>query len=108
MLDLMGLPCQAEVEKRLFNHLKARNRPVEAKIMYDDLAADFGLSLTQKRAGRRNDPCWHWLVRQAKRRLVDAGFMIKSGPRNQWVLNAAGRDATEWPPRPTVPDLWQL
>jgi hypothetical protein len=45
MLDAVGLPSQLDVERRLFDHLKAANRPLEAQMFYDALADD--LKLTQ-------------------------------------------------------------
>jgi hypothetical protein len=105
LLERVGLPAQLDVEKRLFALLKATTRAMDAKTAYDRLAEEFQLSHQQRHAGRQNDPDWHWLVRRAKQRLVDAGLMDKSGVRDCWILSALGRNTREWPPRTTLADL---
>lgn len=106
-LEFVSLPSQTEVETKLFHHLKSFTRPVEAATFYDLLAEDFNLSLAQRGVGPRNDPCWHYLVRQAKRRLVDEGLVRKplDGRPGPWILTSTGRNTPHWPTATTLADL---
>jgi hypothetical protein len=104
LLDSVGLPPQSEVETKLFRHLKSSTRAVEPKLMYARLAEDFKLTAEQRHAGRSNDPDWHWLVRQARRRLVDAGLVNKS-QHGLWSLTETGRNTREWPIDTSLADL---
>ncbi len=105
----LNLPPQSEVQDELLRQLKARSRPIEPRHLYEPIADHFNLSLQQRRAGPPNDPDWHWLVRQARRRLVDEGLIDKSRP-GFWSLTDTGRKRAEWieagKPPPQIPNLW--
>jgi hypothetical protein len=93
---LLNLPSQSAVEQRLLHHLNARSRPIEPRHLYGPLADDFKLTAEQRTASRsKGDPDWHYLVRQARRRLVDLGLL--DGSRSGlWSLTSLGRQNAEW------------
>ena len=73
--------------------MNALSRPVEPRHFYGLIADDFNLTAEQRRAARPNDdPDWHYLVRQARRRLVELGF-IDDSRKYVWSLTHAGRVA---------------
>jgi hypothetical protein len=103
----VNLPSQSAVERRLLHHLNARSRPVEPRHLYGPIADDFNLTAEQRNASRANgDPDWHYLVRQARRRLVDEG-LIDDSHKGFWSLSAKGRSNAEWIVQgKPIPDLW--
>jgi hypothetical protein len=86
------LPPQPDVEDRLLHFLSMYNRFVEPKELYNDLANDLKLGQEQRLARRSSsgELAWNNLVRYAKRRLVDAGFIDHNSPRGLWRLTLAG------------------
>jgi hypothetical protein len=75
--------------------------------LYGPIADDFNLAAEQRTALRwKGDPDWHYLVRQARRRLVDEGLLDDSRA-GYWSLTATGREKTEWIAKgKPIPDLW--
>ena len=105
----LNLPPQSEVQDELLRQLNARSRPAAPKDLYEPIADHFNLSTLQRSAGAPNDPYWHYLVRQARRRLVDEGLIDKS-QHNLWSLTATGRKRAEWveagEPQTISENLW--
>lgn len=89
-----GLPHQAEVENALLDLLGHSTRPVTPTEAYRALALKFGLTVEQQNRLLDSEPRPEWenLVRFARRRLVDQGFLDKS-LRGRWQLTELGRVA---------------
>lgn len=87
----LSLPSQADVETRLLGLLLGRSSPIETVHAYNELADLFGLSQSQRHAGRPNTrgSAWEYLVRQAKRRLKDEGW-LHDPERGLWSLTQEG------------------
>lgn len=87
------LPPQADVEWALLRLLGARGKPITAQEAYDALAEHFELGWVATHLRRPNasrDVVWPNVVRFARRRLVDEGWMLRN-PRNQWQLSVRGK-----------------
>lgn len=105
----LNLPPQSKVEDELLLQLNARSRAVEPRHLYEPIADHFNLTLEQRTKSRSgSDPDWHYLVRQARRRLVENGWMADSAD-GFWSLTDDGRKREEWvaagKPQKT-PNLW--
>lgn len=95
--DKLKLPSKGEVEKRLWENLNLRSKPIEPKVIYDELAEYFDLSPKQRLAGPRNDPAWNYRVRQAVRTLVEKGWVEKARADRLWILTEKGRKRKSGP-----------
>jgi len=98
---------QAQVEDELLKFLAAQPRPIEPDKVYGPLADRCGLSSVHRAVPRRNrsEPAWNNLVQQARRRLVDLGFIEKLPPKGLWSLTAAGRKRAQHLERGTVKSI---
>ncbi|HTT82738.1 MAG TPA: winged helix-turn-helix domain-containing protein [Rhizomicrobium sp.] len=108
-LHTVDLPSQSIVEDALLCALNMHTRPVDPPVMYDLLAERFNLTAQQRHAllQRTKENAWHNLVRQARRRLKDLGYIDRSISR-QWLLSEAGRAKArerEWQKSRTADDL---
>jgi len=85
------LPHQAEVEGKLLRLLLGTSHPIATLAAYTELAEYMKLTLEQTRAIYPNTgrSAWEYLVRQAKRRLKDEGWLYcpKVG---LWALTKVG------------------
>jgi hypothetical protein len=93
----VNLPLQADVERELLLLLRLQRRPMMAKRAYTELAELMQVtreqrSVTDKTLGGREYD-WPWLVRQARRKLVDKGDIVprNRAERGEWALTETGR-----------------
>ena len=84
-------PPQKVVEEKFLQLLYSRLGPIQMTVIYGVLADQFGLTRYERR-GVRGDPkgsAWEYLVRLARKALVDRGWVYC--PRTgQWALSEAG------------------
>ena len=87
----LELPPQAKVEDEMLYLLSGRSKGTEAVRVYSELGNAFGLSQSQQHASRPNTSgsAWEYLVRQAKRRLLDERWLV-CPEHGVWMLTAAG------------------
>ena len=66
---------------------------MKPKELYGALADDLQITQEQRMARRPSsgELAWNNLVRYAKRRLIDEGFVDGKAPRGLWKLTEAGR-----------------
>ena len=88
----LGMPHQAEVEAALLALLAERHRPISASEAYLALGRKFDLTSELRNRLLTTAPRSEWenIVRQAKRRLVDNGLVVKS-KEDRWQLTALGK-----------------
>jgi len=91
-LHSVDLPRQSIVEDQLLCALNLYSRPVDPPVIYDLLAQLLKLTTQQRHAllPITKENAWHNRVRQARRRLVDLGYIDRSITR-QWTLTEAGQ-----------------
>jgi len=87
------LPPQDVVEDRFLLMLQDCPRPMPMAMIYAALANRFGLARHERR-GAKGDPMgsrWEYLVRQARKTLLDKGWAVSPQP-GLWALTDAGRE----------------
>src|SRR4051812_2876818 len=90
------LPPQDVVEDRFLLLLQSYGRPVPMAILYNALANRFDLTRYDRR-GVRGDPkgsAWEYLVRQARKNLVNKGWVL-SLEAGLWTLSDAGLEEVQ-------------
>jgi hypothetical protein len=90
--DTVELPSQSIVEDELLCALNLYSRPVDPPAMYALLAERCKMTTLQLSAllPETKENAWKNRVRQARRRLVDLGYLDGS-QRGAWLLTEAGR-----------------
>jgi hypothetical protein len=84
-------PMQSDVEEKFLHVLYTRNELVQMTVIYQTLADQFQLNRYERR-GVKGDPkgsAWEYLVRQARKRLVELGW-VHTPQRGFWALTDAG------------------
>jgi hypothetical protein len=71
-------PSHGEIGDRIMRHLHHSGGALRMQELYNRIGDEFRLSAEQRRAKRGSEPAWHYLVKQARRRLVDAGLVQRS------------------------------
>jgi hypothetical protein len=89
---VLDLPHLSKVETELLCLLSGRSQPTETVHVYSELAHMFKLSQQQRHAHHADmaGSAWENLVRQAKRRLKDQGW-LDCPHVGFWVLTASGQ-----------------
>lgn len=82
------LPTEGQVIAELENYLAQRGRPVRLSEAYRGVADAFGLSPEQRSRPMENSGEIHWenRMRQARRKLKDAGKLDENQPAGLWAL----------------------
>ena len=86
-------PPQDVVEDRLLVMLQCYGCPVPMAVLYRMLANRFDLTRHERR-GAQGDPKgspWEYLVRQARKTLVNRAWVVSPEP-GLWALTDAGRE----------------
>ena len=92
-LHRVSLPTQSEVEDQLVVMLNLHKGPVEPVELYGPLADHYELTALQRQAFMENteENAWRNRVRQARRHLVNIGFLTNAR-RGFWMLTAKGHE----------------
>ena len=90
---IVELPREAEVEDELLCTLDMHTKPVEPLLMYTTLSDHFRLTALQRNAGlpETRENAWQNRVRQARRNLVDKGYVDRFAGHGLWILTETGR-----------------
>jgi hypothetical protein len=99
-LYIVDFPTQSDTEFWLLLLLYRRQRPAEPKEMYDLLAEHFKLTARQRQASMQytEENAWHNRVRQARRHLVNLGWIDLPSCGNKrgfWNLTKEGQTVAE-------------
>jgi hypothetical protein len=83
-----NLPSENRVIEALEDYLSKQERPVWPSDAYKYIAKHFGLTTEQRnrKMADSNENHWENRVRQARRKLKDAGKLDPNLPRGQWAL----------------------
>ena len=83
------LPTESKVMAELENYLAKQKGPVEPTDAYRTLADKFALTIEQRNRKMSNNDEVHWenRVRQARRKLVNAGKIDPNLSRGLWALH---------------------
>lgn len=92
----MAFPEYKELEEPLLCYIYRRggaNCQVRTEDAYEALADHFGLTDAERgvpRPGEPGEPQWNNMVRWARRKLKDAGYLDPGSPRGVWRLSSSG------------------
>jgi hypothetical protein len=102
----VDFPSQETIAKRILHHLHYSGRPLTAQELHRRIADDLPLSVKQRRARRADGPEWHYRMGQAKRHLIDAGWVHQGQRSDPWILTDQGRKFVDDREQAAAKGLW--